>query len=177
MGLARKWVLIGELYYFIRACIIIYPMWNNNTTFEKVMILIQTVMGLIILAIIISSYKYDIKPVLYTLYLQSILFLISNFNVYRKENFTNSQGLNNLATIFSVIYTVINSLIASMLNENEKQNYIATSIIFISTIITLIINDFKLDELSHHTVQALVISCIFSCILAPAMVYFSKAII
>lgn len=39
MGLARKWVLIGEVYYFIRACIIIYPMWNNNSTFEKVMIL------------------------------------------------------------------------------------------------------------------------------------------
>ena len=40
MGLARRWVLIGELYYFIRACIIIYPMWGLNSTFEHVMILI-----------------------------------------------------------------------------------------------------------------------------------------
>lgn len=64
-----------------------------------------------------------------------------------------------------------------MVNENEKQNYVITSFIFISTIITLILNDFKFSDMSYHTVQALVISCVFSCLLAPAMVYFSKAII
>ena len=64
-----------------------------------------------------------------------------------------------------------------MVNENEKLNYIATSVIFITTIFTLIVHDFDLDKMSHHTIQALVISCIFSFILAPSMVYFSKAIV
>ena len=66
---------------------------------------------------------------------------------------------------------------ASMVNENEYQNYVATSLIFIGTIFTLIIHDFDMNDLSHHTIQAIVISSIFACIIAPAMVYFSKAII
>lgn len=152
MGLARRWVLIGEIYYFLRACIIIYPMWDMNSTFEHVMILTQSLLALIIALIIIYSYKYSIRPVMWTLYIQAVLFLLSNFNVYRSVNFANSQGLNNLATIFSVIFTVINVLISSMVNENEKQNYIATSCIFIGTIVTLIVHDFNLDELSHHTI-------------------------
>lgn len=88
--MARKWVIIGEVYYIIRAGIIIYPLWNNNTIFEKTMIAVQTVLALSIAGIIIYSYKFTIKPVMYTLYMQAILFLISNFNVYRKENFNNS---------------------------------------------------------------------------------------
>ena len=54
------------------------------------MIAVQTVLALSIAGIIIYSYKFTIKPVMYTLYMQAILFLISNFNVYRKENFNNS---------------------------------------------------------------------------------------
>ena len=34
MSLARKWVIIGLVYYFIRATIIIYPMWKQNTIGE-----------------------------------------------------------------------------------------------------------------------------------------------
>ena len=64
-----------------------------------------------------------------------------------------------------------------MVNDNEIQNYIATTVVVLGTIITLIIHDFNFDNLTYHTIQALVISFICSCILAPAMVYFSKAII
>ena len=177
MNLARNWVIIGEIYYFVRACIIIYPMWGQNSTFEHVMILIQTLFAFTIFLIILYSYKYRIEPILYTLYIQTALFLVSNFNIYRKENFPNSQGLNNLATIFSVIFSVINTLIASMVNDNEKQNYISTTIVFMGTVITLIIHDFDFENLTYHTIQALVISFICACVLAPAMVYFSKAII
>ena len=75
---------------------------------------------MLILCIILYSYYYDVWPIRWTLYIQAMLFLISNFNTYKKENFTNSQGLNNLATIFSVVITVINTIMASMVNENES---------------------------------------------------------
>ena len=94
------------------------------------------------MGIILYSYKYQVRPIIWTLYIQAVLFLFSNFNTYKSKNFTNSQGLNNLATIFSVVFTVINTLMAAMVNENEKQNYLATSLIFIGTIVTLIIHDF-----------------------------------
>lgn len=69
MDLARKWVQLGLGYYFLRACIIIYPMWTQNTFMEQILILVQSLIGLIIFTIIIYSYKYDISPILYSLYL------------------------------------------------------------------------------------------------------------
>ena len=69
------------------------------------------------------------------------------------------------------------SLVYDVRHQKSVVLIIITSIIFVGTIVTLIIQDFELDDVRYHTIQALVISCIFVCILAPAMVYFSKAII
>lgn len=105
--------------------------------------------------------------------MQAVLFLLSNFNVYKEINYKNASGLNNMATVFSVIFTVMNSLIASLVNNNERQNYICTVFIFISTVVTLVLSEFNFEEMDDHTILSLSISIIFCCILAPSVVYFS----
>ena len=117
MSLARKWVCIGLTYYFLRACIIIYPMWTQNTQGEQWLIIAQSVLGIFILTIVLYSFKYDIGPIVWSLYLQAILFILSNFNIYRAKNYNNYIGLNNLASMFSVVFTVTNTLLASMVSE------------------------------------------------------------
>ena len=82
-----------------------------------------------------------------------------------------------MATIFSVVFTTTNILLASMVCRNDKQNYFCTVVIFISTITTLIVQDFDFKDVTQHTVQALVLSCTFACLLSPAMVYFSQSIV
>ena len=82
-----------------------------------------------------------------------------------------------LSTVFSVVFTVMNTLLASMVNDNQRENYLFTILIFIGTIITMVVHDFSLEDMNHHTIQALIIALIFSCILGPSFVYFSKAII
>ena len=79
--------------------------------------------------------------------------------------------------MFSVTFTVTNTLLASMVSENEIQSYCITTTIFVGTLLTLIYQDFDFEDVSRHTVQALIISCVFACLISPAMVYFSKAII
>ena len=69
MSIARKWVSIGLLYYFLRACIIVYPMWKQNTFAEQILILVQSIIGITIFTIIIYSFKYNISPIIWTLYL------------------------------------------------------------------------------------------------------------
>ena len=73
-------------------------------------------LALVILGIVIYSYKFQISPIRWTLYLQAVVFLLSNLNIYRKENYKNYLGLNMLSTVFSIIFTVMNTLLASMVS-------------------------------------------------------------
>ena len=108
-------------------------------------------LGIFILTIVLYSFKYDIGPIVWSLYLQAILFILSNFNIYRAKNYNNYIGLNNLASMFSVVFTVTNTLLASMVSEQVIQSYVITTVIFIGTLLTLIYQDFDFEDVTEHT--------------------------
>lgn len=106
------------MYYVLRAIIIIYPWWDKDTFTENVVSIIQTVISFVVIVIVVQSYKFDLSAIKYALYLQSFIFILSNINMYKRDRTINFQGLNILNACFSMIFTVINVVYATMINMN-----------------------------------------------------------
>lgn len=98
--------------------IVIFPHWSKETEVEKILSVVQAILALVVFGIILQSYKYNIYAIKYALYLQSAVFILSNFNLYKKDKTLNYQGLNILNAVFSMIFTVMNVVYATMINVN-----------------------------------------------------------
>ena len=170
MKLARQWIIIGLVYYLLRASIIIFPNWKNDTAFEKWVNIIQVLVAVFTGVVVVYSYTYNLRPVKWALYSQAVLFLLSNLNMYQKDETPNYQGLNMLSSVFSMIFTTMNVVYATMVNLNTFQNYCFSISVFMGTIVSLVISDFNLtEEMNYHTIQSLVLSCVFACFVAPSL--------
>jgi hypothetical protein len=79
------------------------------------MVLSLSVSGCIALSFFKDSSLWCIK---YMLFVQAIQMQMGNFNMYKKgsndnedDGFTNYEGLNSISTVFSVIFSITNSLL------------------------------------------------------------------
>lgn len=89
MKLARQWIILGLCYYILRAIIVIFPYWSKESTLQRVFIVIQAVVAMLVILIVAQSYKYDLNAIKYGLYMQSFIFILSNFNMYRADRLEN----------------------------------------------------------------------------------------
>ena len=101
-------------YYVIRASYVIYPRYYRVTDFEKAMIIVQSIVTVMLVSGLYYSWKHDLNLVRVLLYLQAFQMILSNFNVYDREDSMNFEGLNMLSTSFSVMFTIYNLFLANM---------------------------------------------------------------
>lgn len=162
----------------MRAIIVIFPYWGNETNLERGFTLAQLSVAIIVVVIVAQSYKYHLGAIKYGLYLQSLIFILSNFNMYKSDVLNNYQGLNILSAVFSMIFTVMNVVLATMVNVNQFENQCFSITVFMSEIASIVLYEFQFgDDMSYHTIQSLILSMVFACLIAPAIGYFSKALI
>ena len=143
-------------------------------------------MGITVAVITALTFKEETKfihTIKYLLFLQAIQMQISNFNAYQKgtndnenDGFTNYQGLNMLSTVFSVMFTIFNTILMSFLFEDKKLRNVLISITYTAQTFILYFTNFIWDDVSYHTVTALTIAILFTIILIPSFGYLTDAI-
>jgi hypothetical protein len=101
---------------------------------------------------------------------------LSNFNGYVEENTINFEGLNMLSTVFSVLVSVFNCYLASMVIENYYIKAFMTFLCFGLSEYTIIYTNFIFGDLTYHTTVSLWISIFFTIVFIPAFGYISSSI-
>ena len=98
---------------------------------------------------------------------------LSNFNGYKKENTINFQGLNMLSTVFTVLFAVFNTYLASMVVNDYRVKVVCTALVFILVEFTIIQTNFILGDITMHTTTSLIIAIGYTCLMIPAFGYIS----
>ena len=79
-------------------------------------------------------YKEHIGLIKYVLFLQIVQMQISNFKVYKSNCeaglYDNYEGLNMLSAVFSVIFTIFNSLLLSFMIKNKNYVRLMLAIVY-----------------------------------------------
>jgi uncharacterized membrane protein len=101
---------------------------------------------------------------------------LANFNVYEESDTKNFQGLNTLSTVFSVLFAVFNTFLASMVFSNVCFKFVMTFVIFGFVSYSIIATTFIFDDLTYHTTVALAMSISYICMMVPAFGYISSGI-
>ena len=95
----------------------LFPRWEAFNQFVRTFIIVQAIgMGFVILGLIYSIKRIEVVKVI--LYLQAVIMASSNFNEYNRDDLKNFEGLNMLSTVFSIIFAIFNTYLASMVMEN-----------------------------------------------------------
>lgn len=101
---------------------------------------------------------------------------LANFNVYDEEDTKNFQGLNTLSTVFSVLFAVFNSILASMIFDHQVMKLCMTFVVFGFVTFSIITTTFIFDDLTYHTTVSLVMSIVYTCLMVPAFCIISAGI-
>ena len=105
--------------------------------------------------------------------LQSFMMILSNFNVYKeihKEEslgYANSEALNMLSSVFSVLFTFMNTFILHFLWRTFYERILTVSFLFGSEFLVLIHTNFIFEDMSYHSAISLTIAIIYMIILIP----------
>ena len=128
--MARYWLIIVTIYYIFRCVFVIFPKYGNRDKFVQDVIVLQLVgMSCIVLGMI-YSYFVSISIIKWLLYIQALQMTLSNFNGYVEENTINFEGLNMLSTVFSVLISVFNCYLASMVIQSYAIKAVMTLVCF-----------------------------------------------
>ena len=96
---------------------------------------------------------------------------LMNFNMYDEDDTKNFQGLNTLSTLFSVLFTIFNTFIASLIFNTGMLKIVSTIVVFSFMLFSVIYTTFIFEDLTYHTTMSLAIAIIFSIIMIPAFGY------
>jgi hypothetical protein len=126
----------------------------------------------------------------YILFLQAIQMQLSNFNMYKRyeegdetngfqpTGYQNYEGLNQISTVFSVIFSFCNSMLMGFVFPNQKKLKSGlVVIIFVFQIFSIIYTTFEFDDMSYHSIISLVISLIFTVVMIPVFSLITDSII
>jgi hypothetical protein len=102
---------------------------------------------------------------------------MANFNVYEESDTKNFQGLNTLSTVFSVLFAVFNTFLASIIFENVILKLTMTFLVFGFVTFSVISTTFIFDDLNYHTTVSLVMSISYTCLIVPSFGYISTGIL
>ena len=66
---ARNWTLLVFFYYLVRASLVIYPNYDNNSMLQRTMLILQTILAFVLALMVglsyVEGYLYLITFVLY----------------------------------------------------------------------------------------------------------------
>lgn len=148
--------------------------------------IIQLMLGLIIGFVNTLTFKYEMWPVKWLLFVQCIQMSFSNFNQYRegsaeeiKEDnriYVNFMGLNILIAVFSVMFNIFNVVLISFIHQNKLQRYIQIIVAMTFNCMTIIFTNFTLQDISETAIITIVVSVLYTAILVPSFLWISDAI-
>lgn len=101
---------------------------------------------------------------------------LSNFNGYDEDDTQNFEGLNMLSTVYSVIFSIFNTYLGSMLIESDNIKLPMTLLVLITTMGSILYTSFIWHDMTYHTVVSLVIGIIYGLVTVIAFKYISKGI-
>lgn len=83
---ARNWTLLVFLYYLVRAALVIFPNYENNTLLQRTMLIIQMILA-VVLAVMVGLSYWDsyLNLITFVLYAQASMLALSNFNNYSRD--------------------------------------------------------------------------------------------
>ena len=126
-------------------------------------------MSVFIIIGLFISYKYKKLHIVRGLLLtHSIMMIMSNFNVYKdlaEDN--NYQALNMLSTVFSIIFTQMDTLVLHFLWETKIQRSLTIIGLYSFQLIVLVQTNFIFEHMSYHSFVALTIAILYLIILIP----------
>ena len=144
--MARVWLIIVTIYYIFRCIFVIFPRYDRRERFVQDMIVLQLVGMSITCLGMVYSYFFDISIIKWLLYIQALQMTLSNFNGYVEENTINFEGLNMLSTVFSVLISVFNCYLASMVIESYVVKAVMTFCCFTLVEYTIIYTNFVFGD-------------------------------
>jgi hypothetical protein len=118
---ARNWLMVALSYYIVRAIFIVFPHFHDRDKIVEAIEILQALMSIFIVGGLIISYKYEKLDIIKTLlFIHSTMMIMSNFNVYKDaEEEKNYEALNMLSSVFSVIFTQMDTLVLHFLWETK----------------------------------------------------------
>ena len=138
--ICRQWLLVALSYYIVRASAVIYPLlfrrlnkeeagdYVDGVGYDPTSEILQTSICALVMIVVIYSYKKnDLRPIKWMLCLQAIQMVISNWHRYQSHakadddeiGFHNFQALNMLQAVFSMIFTIINCILITLTFETN----------------------------------------------------------
>jgi len=187
--------MIVVSYYFMRAMFIIFPKSDKSSPALKALEIIQAVMAIIVVLTVVYSYWFnELTCIKYMLFLQAVQMMLSNFNIYssnidieatamsegeivrNEDGYENSEGLNMLSSVYSVMFNLFNTLFMVFVIDNKIVKFSLTAIIFVLQIVILIATNFTFKNISGHAVIALAIAIVYQGILVPAFLFLTNSI-
>jgi hypothetical protein len=166
---ARSWLMVALSYYIVRAIFIVFPHFKDRDFFVEIIEIIQALMSFCIVVGLVISYKKEKLEIIRSLlFIHSIMMVMSNFNVYKdtKED-NNYEALNMLSSVFSIIFTTMDSLVLHFLWETKLQRYLTIVILYTFQLLVLIQTNFIFEEMSYHSYASLTIAIVYLMILIP----------
>jgi hypothetical protein len=116
---------------------------------------------------IIYSYIADLNIIKGLLYLEAIIMASANFNEYNRDDLKNFEGLNMLSTLFSVIFAIFNVQLANLVVQNVYIKTSLTVLVYCLELGIIIFTNFKLVNMTTHTIKAIAIAVVFLIIMIP----------
>ena len=94
------------------------------------MLYFQLLLAIFIILVILSTFKYTLRPIKYILFVQALQMMLSNFNSYdsgtvkqmkAEDNsyFWNYEGMNIIISVFSNMFNIYNSLLITMVFKSR----------------------------------------------------------
>ena len=123
------------------------------------------------------SYYRHLSIIKYLLYIQAGVMVISNYNSYKPDENVNSQGLNMLSTVFSVLFCILNCFLAGLLIDDSRVKGVSTFFVFVLLEFVIIDTSFVFGDLTSHTSIAISLTIIYTIIFIPVFGYIQNSIV
>ena len=171
------WVYVVFGYYLTRAVFVIYPSWAGQTELQHLTIIVQSLITFIIFITLMCSYKFGTQTMKWLLYLQAFQLSLSNFNHLEADDTNNWDGINTLSAVFSMIFVIYNTFLATFLIESPRIGWFMTLFMVLLCFAEIVAFDIHFDKkLDFYTIKTLIIEFFFILIITPSFVYISNKI-
>jgi|TARA_B110001450_G_scaffold239250_1_gene246978 hypothetical protein len=151
----------------------VFPLFADREPFVEFIIAFQAFLAILIVVGIGLSYRGQLEIIRGLLMVQSFMMILSNFNVYKEAHqesslgYSNFEALNMLSSVFSVLFTFMNTFILHFLWRTFYERFLTVCFLFGSEFFVLVHTNFLFEGMSYHSAVSLTIAVIYMLILIP----------
>ena len=101
---------------------------------------------------------------------------LSNFNRTLVDHDANFEGINVMQTVFTVMFVIYNTFLASLIVDNKALNFILTLATWAIVMVSIVFTSFDFDEFSLQAITVMTISVLYVCIMIPGFILITNTI-